>query len=69
MRNQEQEMRDYIKFWTKFSQKAQEILDEYNSLSDENKKRAYIEGQRIMTMHGVIGIMEFGKNMELKNLR
>lgn len=40
MNDQTQEMREYIKFWTKFSQKAEEILHEYNNLSDENKKKA-----------------------------
>ena len=31
MNDQTQEMREYIKFWTKFSQKAEEILHEYNT--------------------------------------
>ena len=47
MNDQTQEMREYIKFWTKFSQKAEEILHEYNNLSDENKKKASTEAQQI----------------------
>ena len=45
MNDQTQEMREYIKFWAKFSQKAEEILHEYNNLSDENKKKASTEVQ------------------------
>lgn len=68
MNDQTQEMREYIKFWTKFSQKAEEILHEYNNLSDENKKKASVEAQRIFMARGVAGIMEFSRNMVLKNI-
>ncbi len=34
--NNEQE---YIKFWVSIKDKYDEILDDYNKLSDENKKR------------------------------
>lgn len=68
MNEKMQEMKDYIKFWTKFSQKTEEILNEYNNLSDENKKRATLEAQRIFMMQGIAGVMEFGKNMSLKDI-
>ncbi len=61
-------MREYIKFWAKFSQKSEEILKEYNNLSDENKKKASVEAQRIFMIQGVAGIMEFSRNMALKNI-
>ncbi|MCI9201971.1 MAG: hypothetical protein HFI03_16655 [Lachnospiraceae bacterium] len=61
-------MREYIKFWAKFSQKSEEILKEYNNLSDENKKKASVEAQRIFMTQGVAGIMEFSRNMALKNI-
>ena len=68
MNEKAQEMKDYIKFWIKFSQKAEEILNEYNNLSDENKKKATLEAQRIFMMQGIAGIMELGKNMSLKDI-
>lgn len=68
MGDQSQEMREYIKFWTKFSQKSEEILKEYNNLSDENKKKASVEAQRIFMAQGAAGIMEFSRNMVLKNI-
>ncbi len=34
--NNEQE---YIKFWVNVKDKCNEIIDDYNKLSDENKKR------------------------------
>ena len=51
-------MREYIKFWAKFSQKSEEILKEYNNLSDENKKKASVEAQRIFMIQGVAGIID-----------
>lgn len=68
MSDQTQEMREYIKFWTKFSQKSEEILSEYNNLSDENKKKASAEAQRIFMAQGAAGIIEFSRNMVLKNI-
>ena len=68
MSDQSQEMREYIKFWTKFSQKSEEILREYNNLSDENKKKASAEAQRIFMAQGVAGVMEFSRNMVLKDI-
>ncbi len=68
MNDQTQEMREYIKFWTKFSQKAEEILHEYNNLSDENKKKASTEAQQIFMARGIAGVMEFTRNMALKNI-
>lgn len=68
MGDQSQEMREYIKFWTKFSRKSEEILKEYNNLSDENKKKASVEAQRIFMAQGVAGIMEFSRNMVFKNI-
>ncbi len=68
MSGQTQEMREYIRFWTKFYQKSEEILSEYNNLSDENKKKASAEVQRIFMAQGVAGVMEFSKNMALKNI-
>ena len=68
MNGQTQEMREYIKFWTKFSQKAEEILHEYNNLSDENKKKASTEAQQIFMAQGIAGVMEFTRNMALKNV-
>lgn len=68
MNDQTQEMREYIKFRTKFSQKAEEILHEYNNLSDENKKKASVEAQRIFMAQGGAGIMEFSRNMVFKNI-
>ena len=67
MNDQTQEMREYIKFWTKFSQKAEEILHEYNNLSDE-KKKASTEAQQIFMAQGIAGVMEFTRNMALKNV-
>ncbi len=32
MGDQSQEMKEYIKFWTKFCRKSEEILKEYNNL-------------------------------------
>lgn len=61
-------MREYIKFWTKFSQKSEEILKEYSNLLDENKKKASEETQRVFMDQGVAGIMEFSRNMVLKNI-
>ena len=57
MNDQTQEMREYIKFWKKFSQKAEEILHEYNNLSDENKKKASTEAQQIFMAQGIAGDM------------
>ena len=51
MNDQTQEMREYIKFLTKFSRKSEEILHEYNNLSDENKKKASTEAQQILSQH------------------
>lgn len=68
MNEKKQEMKDYIKFWAKFSQKAEEILNEYNNLSDENKKKATLEAQSIFMMQGITGVMEFGKSMSLKDI-
>lgn len=68
MNDQTQEMREYIKFWAKFSQQAEEILHEYNNLSDENKKKASTEAQRIFMAQGIAGVMEFTRNMALKNI-
>ena len=68
MNDQTQEMREYIKFLTKFSQKAEEILHEYNNLSDENKKKASTETQQIFMAQGIAGVMEFTRNMALKNV-
>ena len=68
MNDQTQEMREYVKFWTIFSQKAEEILHEYNNLSDENKKKASTEAQRIFMAQGIAGVMEFSSNMALKNI-
>ncbi len=68
MNDQTQEMREYIKFWTKFSQKAEEILHEYNNLSDENKKKASTEAQQIFMAQGITGVMEFTRNMAVKNV-
>ncbi len=68
MSDQSQEMREYIKFWTKFSQKSEEILREYNNLSDENKKKASAEAQRIFMARGVAGVMEFSRNMVAKKI-
>ena len=51
-----------------FSQKVEEILNEYNNLSDENKKKATLEAQRIFMMQSIAGIMELGKNMSLKDI-
>ncbi len=68
MNDKMQETKDYIKFWTKFSQKTEEILNEYNNLSDENKKRATFDAQRIFMMQGIAGVMEFGKSMSLKDI-
>ena len=61
-------LREYIKFRTKFSQKIYEILKKYNNLSDENKKKASLEAQRIFMAQGVAWIMEFSRNMALKNI-
>ena len=63
MNEQTQEMREYIKFCTKFSQKSEEILHEYNNLSDENKKKASIEAQWIFMAQGIAGVMEYSRNM------
>lgn len=68
MNDQTQEMREYIKLWTKFSRKAEEILHEYNNLSDENKKKASTEAQQIFMAQGIAGVMEFTRNMALKNV-
>lgn len=68
MGDQSQEMREYIKFWTKFSQKSEEILKEYNNLSDENKKKASAEAQRIFMAQGIAGVMEFSRNMISKKI-
>ena len=68
MNNQTQEMREDIQFWTKFFQKSEEILHEYNNLSDENKKKASAEAQRIFMAEGIVGVMEFSRNMTLKNI-
>ena len=68
MNDQTQEMREYIKFLTKFSQKAEEILHEYNNLSDENKKKASTEVQQIFMAQGIAGVMEFTRNIALKNI-
>lgn len=68
MNEKTQERKDYIKFWEKFSQKAEKILNEYNNLSDENKKRATLKAQRIFIVQGIAGIMELGKNMLLKDI-
>jgi len=46
-------LREYIKFRTKFSQKIYEIFKKYNNLSDENKKKASLEAQRIFMAQGV----------------
>ena len=59
MNDQTQEMSEYIKFWAKFAQKAEEILHKYNKLSDENKKKARAEAQRIFMAKGVAGVMKF----------
>lgn len=45
MGDQSQEMREHIKFWTKFSQKSEEILKAYNNLSDKNKRKANVENR------------------------
>lgn len=66
MNDQTQEMTEYIKFWGKFSQKSEEIMREYNDLSDENKRKASAEAQRIFMAQGVAGVMEYGRNMALK---
>ncbi len=68
MNDQTREMREYIKFWTKFSQKSEEILHEYNNLSDENKKKASTEALQIFMAQGIAGVMEFTRNMALKNI-
>ena len=68
MNDQTQEMREYVKFWTIFSQKAEEILHEYNNLSDENKKKASTEAQQIFMAQGIARVMEFIRNMALKNV-
>lgn len=68
MNEKTQEMKDYIKFWAKFSQKVEEILNEYNNLSDENKKKATLEAQSIFMMQGITGVLEFGKSMSLKDI-
>lgn len=68
MNDQTKEMREYIKFWTKFSQKAEEIRHEYYNLSDENKKKASAEAQRLFMAQGVAGVMEFARNMAYKNV-
>ena len=68
MNDQTREMREYIKFLAKFSQKSEEILHEYNNLSDENKKKASTEAQQIFMAQGIAGVMEFTRNMALKNV-
>lgn len=68
MNDQTQEMTEYIKFWVKFSQKSEEIMHEYNNLSDVNKRKASAEAQRIFMAQGVAGVMEYGRNMALKNI-
>lgn len=45
---------------------SEEILKEYNNLSDENKKKASVEARRIFMVQGVAGIMEFSRNMVFK---
>lgn len=68
MNDQTQEMTEYIKFWGKFSQKSEEIMREYNDLSDENKRKANAEAWRIVMAQGIAGVMEYGRNMALKNI-
>lgn len=68
MNDQTQEMTEYIKFWAKFSQKTEEIMHEYNDLSDENKRKASAEAWRIVMAQGIAGVMEYGRNMALKNI-
>ena len=68
MNNKMQETKDYIKFWTKFYQKAEEVMIEYNNLSNENKEKVTLEAQKILMMQGVAGVMEFGRSMSLKDI-
>lgn len=64
MNNQIQENEEYMKFWTKFSQKLEEIQREYNKLSDENKERAKREARECFAAQGIVGIANFLKNLE-----
>lgn len=61
--NQVDKSDEYVRFWTKFSKKAEEILKEYNQLSPENKQRASIEAQRVFMLEGVMGVLDYGKNL------
>ena len=68
MNERTQEIKDYTKFWRKFYQKSEEILNEYNNLSNENKRKAFLDTEKIFASYGIAGVMEFAKRMSLKNV-
>lgn len=61
--NQVDKNNEYNEFWVKFAKNAEEILREYDKLSLENKQKASMEAQRIILSQGVLGILEYGKNI------
>lgn len=56
---------EYIAFWAKFLKNAEEIINEYNKLSDENKQRANMEAYRILMLQGYMGVLEYAKSLQI----
>lgn len=61
--NQSNKNNEYVKFWGKFAKNADDILQEYNKLSPENRQRARMDAQRIFALQGIEGILKFAKNL------
>lgn len=59
MKSLQEEQREYEKFAIEFGQKLQEIRQDYNKLSDENKYRFQNEIVNILFSRGIVGVMEY----------
>ena len=58
MKSIQEEQYEYGKFMLELAQKSQEIQQDYNKLSDENKCRVKNELERILSARGLAGFLE-----------
>lgn len=56
------EQQEYEKFWLTFSEKLNDITDEYNKMSFANRKRAENAAKSALMASGIAGLINLANN-------
>ena len=59
MKNIQEEQQEYEKFMFELTHKVQEIQQDFNKLSENNKNKVLIEVDKVFAAKGLVGVLNY----------